>query len=110
MGLEPSSFKQASTNSNWQKAMIKKYNALIANDTWELVPSQSGQNLVGCKWVYKVKFYSDGSVERYKARLVAFGNHQQANIDYHKTSSPVVKSLTIRLILPLALTFGWPIR
>ena len=90
--------------------MTEEYTALITNDTWELVPSQSRQNLVGCKWVYRVKFHSDGSVEWYKAQLVAFGNYQQAGIDYHETFSPVVKPPIIRLDLSLAPTFGWPIR
>ena len=85
VGLKPTSFKQASTDPNWKKSMTEEYTALIANDTWELLPSQSRQNLVGCKWVYRVKFHSDGFVERYKARLVTFGNHQQAGIHYHKT-------------------------
>ena len=76
VGLECTSFKKASTNSHSQEAMTEEYNALLANDTWELAPSQSGKNLVGCKWVYRVKFRSDGSIERYKARLVALGNHQ----------------------------------
>ena len=76
MGLEPTSFKEASTDTNRQKAMTEEYTALLANDTWEFVQPQFTQNLVGCKWVYRVKFHSDSSVERYKARLVAFGNHQ----------------------------------
>jgi len=76
VGLKPTSFKQVVQDPKWQEAMTEEYNALLTNDTWELVPPQSGHNLVGCKWVYRVKFNSDGSVERYKARLVALGNHQ----------------------------------
>ena len=77
--------------------MTKEYNALLANYTWELVPFHLGKNVVGCKWVFRVKFNSDGSVEWYKARLLALGNHQQVGIDYHQS---------IHLILSLALTFG----
>ena len=86
--------------------MTKECNALLTNDTCELVPPQSGHNLVGCKWVYRVEFNSDGFVERYKVRLVALGNHQQAGIDYHETFSLVVKPPIIRVVLSLALTFG----
>jgi len=75
-----------------------------------LVPSQPEQNLVSYKWVYKVKFHSDGSVERYKARLVTLCNHQQPSTDYHETFSSVVKPATIHLVLSLAPTFGWSIR
>jgi len=90
--------------------MAKEYNALIDNDALESVPSKPGQNLIGCKWVYRVKFHYDGSIERYKAWLVALGNHQQSGIDYHETFSSVAKPLTIRLVLSLALTFGWSMR
>jgi len=49
VGLEPTSFKQASKDPKWQEAMTKECNALLTNDTWELVRSHSGHNLVGCK-------------------------------------------------------------
>ena len=72
--------------------------------SWFPLTQESRHNVVGCKWVYKVKSNSHGSVEQYKARLFAVGNHQQAGIDYHKTFSPVVKPPTSRLVLSLALT------
>jgi len=55
--------------------MTDEYEALISNDTWDLVPHTPSQNLVASKWVYKIKYRSDGAVERYKARLVATGDH-----------------------------------
>lgn len=67
-------------------------------------------NLVGCKWVYRIKYNSDGSIERYKACLVAQGFHQQPGIDYHETFSPVVRPTTVRLVLSLAVSFSWSIR
>jgi hypothetical protein len=67
-------------------------------------------NLVGCKWVYKIKRNADGLVSRYKARLVAKGFHQQAGIDYDEMFSPVVKPTTVRIILTLAAQFNWPLR
>ena len=109
VGLESTAFTQASEDPKWTKAMSEKFNALLENNTWKLVPFQSGQNLVGCKWVYRVKFNSDGCIERYNARLVAFGNHQQTDVDYHETFSPVIKPPTIRPILSLTLSYNWPI-
>ncbi|GMP92481.1 hypothetical protein CsSME_00042697 [Camellia sinensis var. sinensis] len=58
--------------------------------TWELVPLPAGKNLVGCKWIYKVKTRSDDSLERYKARLVAKSFSQEYGIDY-ETFAPVAK-------------------
>ena len=68
---EPSTLKQALTNPHWTKAMDLEMVALHHNHTWDLVPQPLDVNIIGCKWVYKLKHKSDGSIDRYKARLVA---------------------------------------
>ena len=79
----------------------------MANGTWELVPPNSSQNLIGSKWVYRVKYCSDRTIERHKAYLVAQGCHQQPGVNYNETFYPVVKPATIRIMLSLAgLTTG----
>ena len=84
--------------------MVEEFNAFLENDTWELVPRTPSMNVVGCKWIYKTKYAWDGSVNQYKARLVALGNHQQAGIDYYETFSLAVKASTIRLMLSIAVS------
>ncbi|RVW20584.1 Retrovirus-related Pol polyprotein from transposon RE1 [Vitis vinifera] len=84
--------------------------ALLRNHTWSLVPPPPSTHIVGCRWIYKLKYLPNGSVERYKARLVAQGFTQTPGVDYFDTFSPVVKPCTIRLILALGVSFQWPIR
>lgn len=107
---EPTTAREALKCPEWRQAMQEEYDALLVNKTWDLVPMPTGQKVVGCKWVFKIKRNSDGSIARYKARLVAKGFHQTADIDYTETFSPVVKPITIRVLLTLALYHGWTIR
>lgn len=90
--------------------MQAEFDALHHNNTWDLVSRSSDQNLVGCKWVFRIKRNPDGSIDRYKARLVVKGFHQHFGWDYTETFSPVVKLVTIRIVLTLAVRQGWPIR
>ena len=64
---DPETFAEASVNQEWDAAMDEEYRSLMENDTWDLVPLPKGKKLVRCKWVYKTKYASDGSVERLKA-------------------------------------------
>ncbi|GJX61574.1 ribonuclease H-like domain-containing protein [Tanacetum coccineum] len=81
---------------NWCNAMYDEYNALVKNGTWILVPRPSDVNLVRSMWLFKHKFHADGTLSRYKARLVANGSNQQHGVDFDETFSPVVKPTTIR--------------
>lgn len=67
-------------------------------------------NVVGCKWVYRVKQNPDGTVERHKARLVDKGFNQQEGVDYGETFSPVIKPCTIRLVLSIVVMNNWQIK
>jgi Reverse transcriptase (RNA-dependent DNA polymerase) len=107
---EPTSFTQANSKPEWRHAMSLEINALAANNTWTLIPPQPNQQPVGCKWVYRIKRRADGSIERYKARLVVKEFHQIEGIDYFDTFSPVVRPTTIRIILSIAVSSQWPIR
>ncbi|GJT01145.1 ribonuclease H-like domain-containing protein [Tanacetum coccineum] len=105
----PRSHLHALCDPNWHKAMVDKYNALISNGTWALVPHPANVNIVRSMWLFKHKFNAEGSLSRYKDRLVVNGRSQQQGIDYDETFSPVVKPATIRTVLSLAVTRDWPI-
>ncbi|KAK1415763.1 hypothetical protein QVD17_31549 [Tagetes erecta] len=107
---EPPSFAIANTDPNWRAAMASEFSALLRNHTWSLVPRVPNSNVIGCKWVYKLKDDQHGNLTRYKARLVAKGFKQEPGIDYHETFSPVIKSTTIRVVLSLAVAQKWPLR
>ena len=71
----------------------------MKNGTWEEIPTPSGVNLVSYKWVYTIKLNNDGTIERYKVRLVARGFSQVYGKDYTKTYVPTARMDTLRLFL-----------
>jgi hypothetical protein len=107
---EPRDYKEALRTSHWRAAMETGFSALQANQTWHLVPPISGVNLIDSRWVFKVKLHADGSIERYKACLVAKGYKQCYGLDYDENFSLVVKPATIRLLLAMALSHKWHLR
>jgi hypothetical protein len=105
----PTSVRAALIDPSCHRAMEEEYDALIANNTWELVPRLVGSNVITGKWIFKHKFNSDGTLERYKARWVLRDFTQQPGIDYDETFGPVVKPATVRTVLSLAVSRSWPI-
>lgn len=89
--------------------MHDEYNALIKNETWDLVPRPPDVNVIRSIWIFRHKEKFDGSFERHKDRLVGDGAGQEIGIDYGETFSPVVKPATIHIILSLALSKSWHI-
>jgi hypothetical protein len=77
--------------------------------TWRTVPCPNDKNIVGSKWVFRMKCKADGSIDKYKAHLVARGFMQIYGVDFFKTYSPVARLNSIRLILAIAACKDWDI-
>ncbi|KAL2466168.1 cysteine-rich RLK (RECEPTOR-like protein kinase) 8 [Abeliophyllum distichum] len=107
---EPLSVEEAMSNIKWKNAMKDEFDALVKNKTWKLVSHSPNMKVIGNKWVYRIKYSSEGKVQRFKARLVAKGFLQTAGVDFNKTFSPVIKAATLRIILTLAMAKDWEIR
>lgn len=101
---EATCYTQASKSPKWRAAMFDELNALIHKQTGSLVHLPHDCSPIGCKWVYRIKQKLNGTVDRYKARLVVKGFHQREGLDYFETYIPVVKPVTIWIVLTLALT------
>jgi len=102
--VEPQTVKQALISPYWCQAMQAEYDALMTNHTWSLTTLPPRCSTIGCKWVFRVKENSDGTINKYKAHIVAKGYHKKFGCDYSETFSPIVKPVNIRLVLTLALT------
>ena len=104
--LEPSTYKQAQHSPQWQQAMAEEITALERITTWILVEPPLYKKPIGCRWIYKVKYNQDASIDRYKARLVAKGFDQMLGIDFDETFALVAKIKTIRIMEMLVTHFG----
>ena len=87
--------------------MGSKGEALVSQGTWTLVPHSVDANIVTCKWVFVVKYHSNGTIARHKACLVACGFTQAYDIDYTETFSPIVRLNSVRVLLSLAVNQAW---
>ena len=95
------------TSDIWTQLGNVKLDALEQNRTWDIVSLPIGKNVVGCRWIFTLKYNSDGTVERPKSRLVAQGFTQQEGVYYLETFSPVAKLTSVKLLLSLAAAKGW---
>jgi hypothetical protein len=99
----PQTYKEAINDpkhaEQWRTAMAEEMLSLHANRTFQEVIPPKGSNLVSCKWVFTVKTTPSGSLERFKARLVARGFSQVHGQDYDQTFAPTVRMDTLRLFL-----------
>jgi hypothetical protein len=107
--LKPTTIKQALASSNareWQLAIDFEIKSLIQNQTWRITFLPVGRKPITSKWIFKVKHNVDGSINKYKAQLVAKGFTQVAGLDYIETFFPVLKLASIQLLLALAAQYN----
>src|SRR5258706_3314807 len=107
---EPMSYNQAVNgpySDLWQEGIQQQLDALHSNNTWSVVPIPVGQNIVGSRWVFKLKHDTDSNINRHKARLVAQGYSQQPGFDYEELYSPVVHYDSLRLLIALSVYHHW---
>lgn len=110
---EPWTYQEAINREDsykWKVAMDEEIEQLEKKQTWKWVPLPKDRKAISSKWVYKIKENADGSIERYKARLVARGFSQEYGIDYSETFAPVVRSTTKRIMMAIAATEGWKLK
>ncbi|KAI5321826.1 hypothetical protein L3X38_030898 [Prunus dulcis] len=116
--VELATYKAASQSSVWIQAMREEIEALHTQGTWDLVSVPVDKNIVGSRWVYRVKKNSDGSIPKgklgrvlsHKARLVAQGFSQAPGLDFSEMFSPVVRHTTVQLVLSIAAMNRWSLR
>ncbi|XP_020547601.1 uncharacterized protein LOC110011585 [Sesamum indicum] len=99
---EPRSFTEVVQSPEWRATMDAEIEVLEMNHTWKLSPLPAGKRAIGCKWVFKVKLWADGSVEQYKSPLVAKGYNQVEGIDYTESFTPIAKAVTDIYMVPPA--------
>ena len=105
----PATFGDANVSrdkAKWRAAMDTEMKSLEQNDVWNLVKLPPGRKAVGSKWVFNKKAGADGSVQRYKARLVAQGYSQTFGTDYDETFCPVVRQESLRCLIALSVQNG----
>lgn len=89
-------------SDQWKLAMDHEINSLIQNETWESTELPKDAKPVSCKWVYKIKRKPDGSIDKFKSRLVARGFTQRFGIDYDEIYSPVTRLGSVRSLISVA--------
>lgn len=105
IGKSPRSINEALSRPDkmrWVEALQSEYDSLMDNGTWKLVKLPKGRKALPCHWVFNIKYHSDGNIERYKARLVAQGNHQEFGVDCDDCYAPVARFESLRLVLAIA--------
>ncbi|GKA19098.1 putative RNA-directed DNA polymerase [Tanacetum coccineum] len=105
VGNEPTSYREAVTSSEgqqWREAIKSEIEFILQNHTWKLMDLPPGYKPLDYKWIFKKKMKADGTIDKYKARLVIKGFRQRGGLEFFDTYSPVTRITSIRMILAIA--------
>ena len=105
MEEDPKTYNEALASKDlafWKEAINDEMDSLKSNGTWVLCDLPPGCKPIGCKWIFKRKRNTDGSILTFKARLVAKGFKQKEGIDYFDTYAPIARITSIRVLFALA--------
>ena len=108
MELDQLTFEEAMKSNDyafWKEAVNDEMDSIMGNKTWKLVDLPPGSKPIGCKWIFKKKMKVDGTIDKFKARLVVKGFIQKEGIDYFDTYAPVARISTIRVLIALAFIY-----
>ena len=86
----------------WKEAINDEVESILRNHTWELVDLPPSSKPLGYKWIFKKKMKADGSIDKYKARLVIKGYKQKEGLDNFDTNSPVTRISFICMLIAIA--------
>eukprot|EP00253_Pinus_taeda_P014193 PITA_14193 len=106
---EPANFEEATQHEVWLNAMVEEYNSIMVNNVWGVVSRPQDKSMVGSRWIYKIKYAVDDSVEKYKARFLAKGYAEKEGIDSEETFALVARYTSIRTVISLVAQMGWEI-
>ena len=101
----PNTYSEAMASRDtafWREAVNDEMDSILSNNTWVLVDLPLGSNTIGCKWVFRRKYRTDGTIQTLKARLVSKGFRQREGIDYFDTYAPAARITSIRVLIALA--------
>lgn len=96
---DPRTYNEAMTSVD---AINREMDSIMTNNTWYLIDFPSGCNTIGCKWIFRKKLRTDGTIEKFKVRLVAKGFKQNEGIDFFNTYYSVTCITTIRVLIAIA--------
>lgn len=111
-GLDPTTMEEVQQHNNWPKwenAINAKLKSLKDAHTWDVVECPDDTNLVGCKWVHKIKCNAAGEIDKYKARLVTKGYSQVPSIDYNEIYTPITCLTSLCTLLTIAAHNDWDV-